>query len=192
MAIPQPPTTHDFWAARETTHLVGMHEASFVPFSSRRPAVGTADLGACSVVAIASDRAVILAHIPPRPDLRDPQLDAGDANVRKMMAEVQSLYRDHRQFFENAEVRVTCAIYAGQVALPDQVAIMQEHLRRLGLEPSTDYYEVPVKQCAGRGTVVVVAPAQPRGQVGVYVEDSLVSPPASPAPTLPSHGWLPH
>ncbi|CRK14818.1 hypothetical protein BN1723_017406, partial [Verticillium longisporum] len=121
-------------------------------------AVGTAGLGSCSVVAIASERAVILAHIPPLPDLHSQRPDAGDANVRQMMKRVRRLYRDNRQFFDNAEGRVTCAIYAGEVALPDQVAIMQEQLRLLGFEPSTDYYQVPADANVGRGTVVIVAP----------------------------------
>ncbi|KAG7113178.1 hypothetical protein HYQ46_004369 [Verticillium longisporum] len=178
MAFTYVPGTFDFWAARQSTHLVDMHETAFVPFNVHQ-AVGTAGLGSCSVVAIASERAVILAHIPPLPDLHSQRPDAGDANVRQMMKRVRRLYRDNRQFFDNAEGRVTCAIYAGEVALPDQVAIMQEQLRLLGFEPSTDYYQVPADANVGRGTVVIVAPPHHQGQVGVYVEDSLVSSPAS-------------
>ncbi|CRK17068.1 hypothetical protein BN1708_017543, partial [Verticillium longisporum] len=157
MAFTYVPGTFDFWAARQSTHLVDMHETAFVPFNVHQ-AVGTAGLGSCSVVAIASERAVILAHIPPLPDLHSQRPDAGDANVRQMMKRVRRLYRDNRQFFDNAEGRVTCAIYAGEVALPDQVAIMQEQLRLLGFEPSTDYYQVPADANVGRGTVVIVAP----------------------------------
>ncbi|KAM0280820.1 hypothetical protein ACHAQH_003850 [Verticillium albo-atrum] len=176
------PGTFRFWAARQTTHLVDMHETAFVPFDVHQ-AVGTAGLGSCSVVAIASDRAVILAHIPPLPDMHSQQPGAGDANVRQMMRRVERLYQDNRRFFDNAEGRVTCAIYAGEVALPDQVAIMQEQLRCLGFEPSTDYYQVPGDASVGRGTVVIVAPPHHQGQVRVYVEDSLVSSPgSSPSP----------
>ncbi|KAG7115549.1 hypothetical protein HYQ45_016257 [Verticillium longisporum] len=188
MAFTYVPGTFDFWAARQSTHLVDMHETAFVPFNVHQ-AVGTAGLGSCSVVAIASERAVILAHIPPLPDLHSQRPDAGDANVRQMMKRVRRLYRDNRQFFDNAEGRVTCAIYAGEVALPDQVAIMQEQLRLLGFEPSTDYYQVPADANVGRGTVVIVAPPHHQGQVGVYVEDSLVSSPASspsPPPSVPT------
>lgn len=174
MAFTYVPGTYDFWAVVPTTHIVPMHEVAFVRFS-RHPAVGTAGLGSCSVVAIVSDRAVILAHIPPRPDAGTEDRDAGGANVLRMMGQVRRHFHDRYNYFANAGGRIVCAIYAGEVALPDQVAIMDEQLRQLGLVPSVEYYEVPPDGRIGRGTVTIVGPQDHQGYVGVYVEDVLVS-----------------
>lgn len=92
-----------------------------------------------------------------------------------MMSEVRRRFHDHRNEFDQARGRIICAVCAGAIALPDQVAIMREQLGQLGLEPIIHQYEVPADESVGRGTVLVVGPGHHWGYVGVYVEDRLVS-----------------
>lgn len=76
---------------------VGMGGAKFVSFQQKY-AIGTAGLGACSAVVIASAFGAIIGHIPPLPSAtRDPH--AGDANARRMMVQIKCLYDSNRNFF---------------------------------------------------------------------------------------------
>lgn len=145
-----------------------MGAVKFVSFQ-QKPAIGTKGLGACSVVVIASVYGTILGHIPPLPfATSDP--DAGDANSQFMMAQIRTLYNNHREFFPAATTRVICAWYGGQVALPSQEALMRNSLQAMALTLITKYYPVPVDSgIPGQGTVVVMS-----GQIGpvVYHDDA--------------------
>ncbi|GLA42200.1 hypothetical protein AnigIFM63309_010528 [Aspergillus niger] len=59
-------------------------------------AIGTEGLGACSAIVIASSHGAIVAHIPPRPTASASDPYAGDNNVRRLMAEVTTLYMRYR------------------------------------------------------------------------------------------------
>ncbi|GKZ27221.1 hypothetical protein AbraIFM66951_004588 [Aspergillus brasiliensis] len=120
-------------------------------------AVGTKGLGACSAIIIASLHGAIVAHIPPRPtpSMSDPS--AGDNNIRRLMAEVTTLYMCHRDeyFSSPTDTVIVWALYQGAIALPDQVQIMHSALERLG--PSVETYEVPGNGSnAGQGTVLAI------------------------------------
>lgn len=118
--------------------LVPMGEFQFVSFS-QMTAIGTRNLGSCSVVLIASQYGAILAHIPPLPSQASSSastsmsLDpyAGDNNVRALMDQVKQLYHYYQSYnyFPASNAHIVCAIFQGEVALPDQVAIMKESCR---------------------------------------------------------------
>lgn len=146
---------------------VRMGAVKFVSFQ-QKPAIGTAGLGACSAVVIASTYGAILGHIPPLPSTT-PDPHAGDTNARFMMVQVKNLYDNNRNFFPSATTRVICAWYMGGVALPSQVEIMKSSLQAMGLTPTIKYYPVPVNpNIAGQGTVVVT------GGPVVYHDDAQI------------------
>lgn len=137
----------------------------------QKAAIGTRDLGSCSVVLIASAYGAILAHIPPQPLQPSPDPFAGDNNVRHMMSRVAALYQQNIRFFPSADTVVVCAWFNGAVALPDQMNIMTSSLRQLGLNPIVKTYHVPGnRSLPGQGTVIVIKSSdQPKPQI--YVED---------------------
>lgn len=66
--------------------LVDMNEVCFAAFQ-QFPAIGTKNLGACSVAIVASKFGAVLAHISPLPHpTADPH--AGDNHVRSKMTDV--------------------------------------------------------------------------------------------------------
>lgn len=123
---------------------------------------------------LCTTRAAILAHIAARPDLYDQDPYAGDSNVRRMMRRVQDLFSINRQYFTDPDGYVLCAILGGEIALPDQLDIMKEYLRRIGSKPRVEHYRVPSDQQDGRGTVVTVGP-QDDDYVDVFIEGYRVS-----------------
>ena len=131
------------WERAGQVIMVPMGMVQFVSFQ-QKPAVGTRDLGSCSVVVIMSKHGAILAHIPPLPPQQSKDLHAGDNNVRLMMIQVKTLYEHHKtHHFPEAETVVACAQFRGAVALPDQLVIMQENLRELGHNPTIRTYKEP-------------------------------------------------
>lgn len=168
---------HGFLAGLKATNRVlevPMGSVQHVHFQQLE-AIGTADLGACSVVVIASSTAAILAHIPPQP-VYSPATDphAGDDNVRSMMGQVSALYQQQRAYFPTAATVVVCAWFQGEMALPDQVTIMKQSLEQMGLVPIIRIYHVPNDRSRrGQGTVVVFRNAS-QGRTQVFVEDELV------------------
>ncbi|KGO67920.1 hypothetical protein PITC_029590 [Penicillium italicum] len=149
------PGHFEVWDTAGAVKNVAMGQAQFLDFRERH-AIGTKDLGSCSVVVIASAHGAILAHIPPQPQATN-NPTSGDANVQSMMNQVGTLYRDKQQFFPSAETVVICAVFRGQVALPSQLDIMQMSLIGLGLTTKIISYEVPGNSTTvGKGTVIVI------------------------------------
>lgn len=107
------PGTLDVWAAAGAIQIVPMGQVQFLDFR-QRDAIGTGQLGSCSVVVIASAQGAILAHIPPQPQPTN-NLTSGDANVRSMMDRVGTLYQGNPQFFPSTDTVVVCAYFRGQV-----------------------------------------------------------------------------
>lgn len=168
-------------AAWEDAHqvlVVPIGQVLFVNYQET-PAIGTRGLGSCSVAMIVSEYGAILAHISPLPlqplavAPADPH--AGDNNARMMMDRVYEVYTHYREFFPVSNTHVVCAWYQGDVALPDQLAIMQDRFRQMGLEPAIHKYVVPGNRAIpGQGTVIVIS-SGPGELPGVYVEDELVN-----------------
>ncbi|KAL2758680.1 hypothetical protein ACRALDRAFT_1061821 [Sodiomyces alcalophilus JCM 7366] len=164
--------------------IVEMQEVGFVQFS-QFIGIGTRDLGSCSVVVIVSHNAAILAHIAPRSNANPTDIHAGDINARQMMRRVQQVFHDNRDYFTTSAGHMLCAIFAGRIALPDQLEIIRQHLYQLGLQPSIDHYHVPSDGRQGRGTVMILGPRHARtpGYVEVYMEDYRVARyPCPPSP----------
>ena len=161
------------WQARGAVLVVPMGGVQFLSFQ-QQSAIGTRDLGSCSVVLIASAHGAILAHIPPRPLQPSQDPFAGDNNARNMMNQVTTLYQQNRGYFASADSVVVCAWYNGAVALSDQMEIMSSSLRQLGLNPTIRTYHVPGnRNLPGQGTVIAIKSAnQQRPQI--YVEDRLI------------------
>lgn len=149
---------------------VPMGATQFVAFQHQIIAIGTSELGSCSVVVIASEYGAILAHIPPRPPYPSNDRFAGDDNVRYMMARVAQLFHQYGNFFPQPESVVVCAWYDGAVALPDQLDIMTSSLRQIGLRSVIRTYHVPAGSFQGQGTVVAIRDGNQR-RVQIYVED---------------------
>lgn len=159
------------WQASGSVTVVPMGDVQFVSFQ-QIPAIGTSDLGSCSVVVIASAYGAILAHIPPLPLQQSPDPFAGDNNVRYMMDRVAGLYQHYRNYFPSADTSVICAWFRGAVALPHQMEIMSSSLRQMGLNPRITTYHVPGnRSLPGQGTVIVISGAN-QGRPQIYVEDS--------------------
>lgn len=158
------------WQASRAVLVVPMGDVQFLSFQ-QMAAIGTRDLGSCSVVIITSAHGAILAHIPPQPLQPSPDPFAGDNNARYMMGRVAALYQQNRAHFPSAGTAVVCAWFQGAVALPDQLEIMTSSLRRLGLNPVIRTYHVPGnRSLPGQGTVIAIKAAnQTRAQI--YVED---------------------
>ncbi|KAL1850488.1 hypothetical protein Daus18300_012902 [Diaporthe australafricana] len=172
------------WEDTGSVLVVPMGEVRFIAFSNTL-AIGTRGLGSCSVALVVSQHGAILAHIPPLPlEPSSPPASAqskaesdpyaGDKNVRKMMGYVKDLYNYNRSFFPTSNTHVVCALYQGEVALPDQMAIMRDVFREMGLDPVRHTYDVPGNRAIpGQGTVIATSFLD--GQFpSVWVEDKLV------------------
>ncbi|KAF2461943.1 hypothetical protein BDY21DRAFT_417951 [Lineolata rhizophorae] len=166
-----------FDAARKEKRLcaVAMNDVQFLAFhESTISAIGTEGLSGCSVVMITSQYGAILAHIPPRPSIADPQdIHAGDRNVRELMSRVMSLYTWRRTYFPTADTFVLCAVYRGDVALPIQKTIIESSLSRMELPLSFSiFYEVPADRARpGQGTALIDSKNRARQKPAIFVED---------------------
>jgi hypothetical protein len=163
------------WERAGQVVVVPMGGVQFVAFQ-QTPAIGTRDLGSCSVVVIASKYGAILAHIPPLPAQPSADPYAGDNNVRSMMRQVKSLHAHYKSlnYFPDAGTSIICARFRGAVALPDQLQIMQQSLHELGYAPSVRTYDVPGNRTLpGQGTVIVISNAS-NGNPVIYVEDRAI------------------
>ena len=150
--------------------LVNMNEVRFAAFK-QIPAIGTKDLGSCSVIIVASKLGAILAHISPLPH-PTASSSAGDNHVRSKMAEVQRLVALHQThgYFPQKDNLIVCAVYQGAIALPIQVEIMKEVLTAIAPPPNIRTYTVPGNdQNPARGTVVVVS--NDNQKPIIYIED---------------------
>lgn len=157
---------------------VAMDDVQFLAFhQSTISAIGTEGLSGCSVVMITSQFGSILAHVPPRPSMANPQdLHAGDRNVRALMNRVANLYAQHRNNFAEADTFVVCALYAGNVALPDQKRIIEGNIAQMGLLSSGHFYDVPPDRSnPGQGTALIDSKDRVGRKPAVYLEDKLVS-----------------
>ena len=92
------------------------------------------------------------------------------------MHEVAQLYKAHRNSFPTGGRNwVVCAVFEGELALPDQELIIKESLTSLGLTHSSVTYKATVtnqREFPGQGTVFVDGS---RHRPVVYVEDKEVS-----------------
>ena len=89
------------------------------------------------------------------------------------MRQVKTLYEHHKTHghFPEAETVVACAQFRGAVALPDQLAIMQENLREIGHNPTIRTYKVPGdRDMPGQGTLIVIFKGDTERPV-LYLED---------------------
>jgi len=158
---------------------VAMNDVQFLAFhQSTISAIGTEGLSGCSVVMVTSQHGAILAHIAPRPPMADPQdQHAGDQNVQALMSRVASLYTQQQTYFPVADTFVVCAVYAGDVALPDQKKIIEGNISQMGLSHlSSLFYDVPTNRAnPGQGTTLIDAKEHVGQKPAVYVKDKLVS-----------------
>lgn len=167
------PGTLEVWEAAGDVQIVAMDDVQFLDFQ-QMAAIGTGQLGSCSVVVIASAQGAILAHIPPQPRPTNNPID-GDTNVQSMMDRVGALYHEKQQYFLSADTVVVCAVFRGEVALPSQLDIMMLSLHGLGLKPEIISYEVPGNPAIrGKGTVIVTKKRH-QTKPKIFVEDSQVN-----------------
>jgi hypothetical protein len=172
-------STQSRLAQAEALHrveVVPMNKVKFLPFTEK-PSIGTRDLAGCSVVVIASIYGAILAHIPPRPIPNTPGASDGDRNVARLMAEVESLFNQNKNFFPEADTYSIVAVYGGQIALPDQKEIIESKIGDMGLKPFNGILYVTPRDPtnSAHGTVFVDAYNRGTQKPLVYTEDRLVS-----------------
>jgi len=154
-----------------------MNEVRFVVLQpTGKRCIGTSDLNGCTVVAIVSPYAAILAHIPSTPDVASPSPQAGDRNVRAKIDEVAILFHQHTNYFPSQSTTwVVSAVYEGIIALPDQKVIIEEKLQQMGLVYAQVIYVVKragEPRPPAHGTVFVDARG---GSPVVYVDDRRVN-----------------
>jgi len=160
-----------------TAYNVSMNDVKFLQFGlNGLTSIGTSDLKGCSVVMIVSAQAAILAHIAPLPPNYDQSdREAGDRHCQRKMDEVGALYKANRQCFPTRQSSwVLCAVFRGEVGLPDQQNIMQKSLAGLGLRPSSLIYSIERQRnlLPSQGTVFIDGS---KDDPIVYVEDKQVS-----------------
>ncbi|KAI9736072.1 MAG: hypothetical protein M1818_006248 [Claussenomyces sp. TS43310] len=171
------PSRLDLAEGTETVYLVAMDEVRFLAFGQNGlTSISTRNLNGCSAVMIVSKQGAILGHFPPRPSSYSQDLEAGDNHIRAKIREVAALYKSNQQYFPSGHNWVVCALFKGEVALPDQQKIMEDTLASLGLSSSLRTYEASKRNSKnwfpGQGTVFVDG----GGPVpDVYIEDKRVS-----------------
>lgn len=82
------------------TVVVPMDGVSILHYGSRKPYIGTRNLNGCTCVVIMSRSAIILPHIPPRPDMSSRDLYAGDRHFTAKVREIQNLFYANRNAFD--------------------------------------------------------------------------------------------
>jgi len=110
--------------------------------------------------------------------MADPQdQHAGDQNAQALMSRVANLYTQQQTYFPITDTFLVCAVYAGDVALPDQKRIFEGNIFQLGLSPlSSLFYDVPTNRAnPGQGTALIDTKEHTGQKPAVYVEDKLVS-----------------
>ncbi|KAK3905302.1 hypothetical protein C8A05DRAFT_30886 [Staphylotrichum tortipilum] len=164
------------WKRAQQVRLVDMDDIQLVDFREI-DAIGTDGLGGCSVRSPPAQPARAPAH-------KDDLL-AGDRNVWRVMGEIQNLYYQNLASFPASSTHIVYASYKGEMALPDQVAIMQQAFAGMGFPASAlhSYIVPPNRSAPGHGTVLVTRPTISGQQPTVFVQDVWVSgQPPRPAP----------
>ncbi|KIW82918.1 hypothetical protein Z517_02161 [Fonsecaea pedrosoi CBS 271.37] len=134
------PTFISIRDAPEASHF-GMNEVACLVFGAQRFHV-TSGLNACFGVFLVSLTATVSAHIPPRPDLQDPDPQAGDKNLLAKMHEFASLYKANEKHFTSYHVALICARFEGKAALPDKRDFIVKCLKRFNVDFPIQYYDV--------------------------------------------------
>lgn len=158
--------------------LVPMDGCAFHVCDGRQPYCGTENLNGCFAVVIVSKatKAVLLAHIAPRPGMQnsnDPA--AGTRHATQKMTELVSQYHQHREDFPSGSVSWTVfAQYDGEIALSDHLEIIRQQLSNLNIvQNENSYNAAPASsgQAMGKGEVFV---GFAQGTFVAYVEDARV------------------
>lgn len=152
-----------------------MNEIKFLPFGENGfTSIGTANLNGCSAIMILSNFGAILGHIAPLPDNHAGNPAAGDEHAKSKMSLLQSLYTSNQRYFPTgSDGWVVCAMFDGEVALPDQQRIFERVLTDLHLPCSLRTYTVAAtrarsEESPGKGTVFISGNGN---SPTVYVED---------------------
>jgi hypothetical protein len=152
---------------------VAMNKFDGVIFRLTKPCIGTDQLGSCTAVMIVSSTAAILGHVAPRPDIATYE-HAGDHHVEQFMDRLLKYRWVYESYFPpNANAWVVCAIFRGEVALPDQQKIIISKLTEDGYTvDASRTYEVPYTATnPDRGSVFIDG----RGDaVRIFVEDRII------------------
>ena len=157
---------------RPDTVLVYMNEVKICRWSPNRRFLATEGLNSCTVVAIYSQHAGVLAHIAPRTETA-----TGDENVLDLMQQLVRQYQAGQLsgLFPRSTSIVLAAVYQGAVALPDSVGTIRRLLNGLGLRVVYREYRVrEFGQARAEGETTFIMAYRQAGQVPeVYVNDVL-------------------
>ncbi|KAI9710935.1 MAG: hypothetical protein M1820_002371 [Bogoriella megaspora] len=126
----------------QNVELVNINEVKCTNFNSGPQVLGVRGLSACSVVAIVSPYAAIVAHIGPNVFGSFDPLSFIHLAQNKMDDVVQIYNNNWNFFLENVKTYVVCAMLHGNVqTAPEQVMIILESLKALGFSNAHLYYE---------------------------------------------------
>ncbi|KAF2131726.1 hypothetical protein P153DRAFT_201887 [Dothidotthia symphoricarpi CBS 119687] len=154
------------------TTLVRINEVKITQFGTEARILGVNGLSACSVVAIVSPYAAIVAHIGPNIlGSNDPRSFIQLAEHK--MREAKQLYRDNNHLFPSSSTYIVCAMLNGVVlTAPEHIRIMHSSIKQLNLSSAQVYYEQPSEDAVNRGTSSGTVMVDGRGTTPkVYVED---------------------
>lgn len=164
---------------------VNMNDVQFCDFRRTVKAIGTRDLKGCHVVIVASKYGAVFGHISPRSGRQAPDdPSGGEAHITGQMQRVVAMYEDYKaqNFFPQSDsgTHTIHAVLNGEVALPDQKALIESHLLHVGLpRPSSFMYNVDILANAdtdsSKGTVLLLGHSTPPM---LLVEDIVVFPQA--------------
>jgi len=162
-----------------TACVVAMDEIKFLRFGENEiTSIGTANLNGCSAVMIISAFGAILGHIAPLPDDHFNRLTAGNDHARSKMDLLESLYTAKKRHFPTGSNSwVVCAMFEGEVGLPEQQKIFEDTLLNLDLPYTFRTYTATATRnrqgtTTGQGTVFI----QSNGNSPlVYIEDVLMT-----------------
>lgn len=103
---------------------------------TEKNAIGTNNMGSGIAVIIATDFAVVLAHIPQRASmLPENSSYAGESHVKSMMDKVHNFYHDGEYFPWPTEVQAYVCAWVHEDAPADQEQDAIDCLWEMGLEP---------------------------------------------------------
>lgn len=160
-----------------TAYEVPKNRVQFVPFqqSDRLAGIGLDDLCGGAVVAICSSAGAIVAHIPASPV---PLVDVNKSmtNLRRRMAEVMKLAREHRQCFPPCSFTLIVApTIDGKLAIPKWVWHIRNMMSIECFDPAITTYSMPIadyeRGVVERGVVYVEGGLR---RFSVYVEGRLI------------------
>lgn len=138
----------------------------------------TANLNACTAIAIISPTAGILAHIPPLPtNISEETLrenpNIGMWNVHRLVASLHNIYTANIAHFRDSRTFVVAGIFRQEPAMADAIRHINTYLQNLSLPVTWRSYPVVETGNRPEGFTSVVIWAETEGEMpAVFINDA--------------------